>query len=404
MTKIRVGILASNVSEQSGGAHTLVTNLRNALVLTACDELRDVEIVLIDGNRTRSMRRLSDETEIGQFDEVVLPGNQIQRLQRLGWFIRRILRLLVFREKFDPFLIRAAVLNKLLKESNVKLLWSLEPLGFPVDIPYINTVWDIAHRTSPFFPEVSSGSEWAKREKNNSRAIKQAYLNIVGTSVGAEELCRAYGISKERILINPFPILNIELNNAKSSRIAGMFFYPAQFWPHKNHVTLLHAMSNLKQLTNSPIHLILTGSDKGNLAHIRHLIDSLGLEKEVTIEGFVSRERIIELYTQCGLFVFPSLIGPDNLPPLEAISAGAPLLISRIPGHEEQIGKAAKYFDPLDPLELAIAMKNSIENPEDWQLNQKFASEIHSSRGYNNYIDAVLRELDKLVKYRKVWP
>jgi glycosyltransferase involved in cell wall biosynthesis len=33
------------------------------------------------------------------------------------------------------------------------------------------------------------------------------------------------------------------------------------------------------------------------------------INEEVKIEGFVSRERIIELYSQCGLFVFPTLIG-----------------------------------------------------------------------------------------------
>jgi glycosyltransferase involved in cell wall biosynthesis len=204
-------------------------------------------------------------------------------------------------------------------------------------------------------------------------------------------------------LINPFPILDTEIDKAGDKRKPGLFFYPAQFWPHKNHATLLHAMRILKTMTPTPLKLILTGSDKGNLAYIQSLIDSLELNEEVTIEGFVSHQRIVELYSQCGLFVFPSLIGPDNLPPLEAIAAGAPLLISRIPGHVEQIGEAAKYFDPLDPLDLAIAMKKSIENPEDWCLNQEFAEGIRSIRGYNKYIDAIFNELNELVQYRKVW-
>jgi glycosyltransferase involved in cell wall biosynthesis len=404
MTKIRVGILASTMSEKSGGAHTLTTNLRDALIRTAPEELRDAEIVLIGGSDTKSKKNLSPVLGIEHFEEIALPPNQRQRLQRFVWFVGKVFRLLVFRERFDPFLNRATSLNKLLQESGIKVLWSLEPMSFPVEIPYINTVWDIAHRTSPYFPEVSSGTEWTKREKNNSRAIQQAYLNVVGTEVGAQELCRAYGISMERILINPFPVLNFEINQVKSVRKSGMFFYPAQFWPHKNHVTLLVAMRILKDLITSPIQLILTGSDKGNLPHVQSLINSLGLNQEVKIEGFVSRQRITELYSQCGLFVFPSLIGPDNLPPLEAIAAGAPLLISRIPGHVEQIGDAAKYFDPLDPYELADAMKKSIESPEDWLLNQEFANGIRSTRGYGQYIGAVMGELNKLVKYRKVWP
>jgi glycosyltransferase involved in cell wall biosynthesis len=403
MTKIRVGILASQISENSGGAHTLTTNLRRMLIQTAPNELWDAELVLIGGNPSHVSSDQPPASEMKNFEELALPALQRQKLERFGWLVRKVIRLFIYREKFDPFLNRAVPLNKLLLKSRISVLWSLEPLSFPVDVPYINTVWDIAHRTTPYFPEVSSGNEWARREKNNARAIQQAYLNVVGTDVGAQELSQVYGVSIQRVLVNPFPILSTEISQTDNLRIPGLFFYPAQFWPHKNHATILHAMSILKTMTSSPIKLILTGSDKGNLAYIQSLIHSLGLNEEVTIEGFVSRQRIIELYSKCGLFVFPSLIGPDNLPPLEAIAAGAPLLISRIPGHLEQIGEAAKYFNPLDPLELALAMKKSIENPEAWRLNQEFADSIRLSRGYSKYIDAVLTELNELVKYRKVW-
>jgi len=391
------------MSESSGGAHTLTTNLRNALIQIAPNELWDAQIVLIGEKFSNKTSDRFPVSEIETFEELALPSLQRQRLERFGWLVQKVIRLLIFREKFDPFLSRAVSLNKLLAQSGISALWSLEPLSFPVDVPYINTVWDIAHRTSPYFPEVSSGNEWVKREKNNARAIQQAYLNVVGTNVGAQELSEAYGVSTQRILINPFPILNTEIKQTENMRMPGLFFYPAQFWPHKNHVTLLHAISILKTMTSSQLKLILTGADKGNLPYIQSLIDTLGINEEVTIEGFVSRQRIIELYSQCGLFVFPSLIGPDNLPPLEAIAAGAPLLISRIPGHVEQIGEAAKYFDPLDPLEIAVAMKKSIENPEEWRLNQEFAHGIRLSRGYNEYIATILNELNKLVKYRKVW-
>jgi glycosyltransferase involved in cell wall biosynthesis len=391
------------MSENSGGAHTLTTNLRNALIQNVLMDLRDIEIVLININPPKATSGFSSANQNRLFEEISLPGPRRQKIERLSWLIGKLLKYIIFREKFDPFLNRAAPINKLLLKSKISVIWSLEPLSYPLEVPYINTVWDIAHRTSPYFPEVSSGNEWAKREKNNMRSIQQAYLNVVGTDVGAQEVSRAYGVSNQRILINPFPVHNTEVNKIDCIRTPGMFFYPAQFWPHKNHATLLRAISILKTMISSPLKLILTGSDKGNLEYIRSLIDSLDLNDEVEIEGFVSRQRIIELYSQCGLFVFPSLIGPDNLPPLEAVASGAPLLVSRIPGHVEQLGEAAKYFDPLDALELAVAMKKSIENPEEWRVNQEIADEIRLTRDYNTYINAILGELNELVKFRKVW-
>jgi glycosyltransferase involved in cell wall biosynthesis len=403
MAQIRVGILSSTMSENSGGAHTLTTNLRNALIQNVSMGLRDIEIVLININPPKATSDFSFTNQNRLFEEISLPGPRRQKIERLSWLIGKVLKYIIFREKFDPFLNRAVSINRLVLKSKISVIWSLEPLSCPLEVPYINTVWDIAHRTSPYFPEVSSGNEWAKREKNNMRSIQQAYLNVVGTAVGAQEISRAYGVSNQRILINPFPVLNTEFKKIDCIRTPGMFFYPAQFWPHKNHATLLRAISILKTMTTSPLKLILTGSDKGNLEYIRSLIDSLDLNDEVEIEGFVSRRRIIELYSQCGLFVFPSLIGPDNLPPLEAVASGAPLLVSRIPGHIEQLGEAAKYFDPLDALELAVAMKKSIENPEEWRVNQEIADEIRLTRGYNTYISAILDELNELVKFRKVW-
>jgi hypothetical protein len=47
--------------------------------------------------------------------------------------------------------------------------------------------------------------------------------------------------------------------------------------------------------------------------------------------------------------IFPSLLGPDNLPPLEAMVHGIPnIAISELSGTRDLHGEAFEYFDPMD--------------------------------------------------------
>jgi glycosyltransferase involved in cell wall biosynthesis len=46
--------------------------------------------------------------------------------------------------------------------------------------------------------------------------------------------------------------------------------------------------------------------------------------------------------------VYPSLFGPENLPPLESFALGCPVVASDIPGAAEQLGSCAVRVDPFD--------------------------------------------------------
>ena len=45
-----------------------------------------------------------------------------------------------------------------------------------------------------------------------------------------------------------------------------------------------------------------------------------------------------------------------TLPPLEAFALGCPVVATRIPGAEEQLGAAALFVDPAKPADIADAL------------------------------------------------
>jgi len=134
----------------------------------------------------------------------------------------------------------------------------------------------------------------------------------------------------------------------RSRDTSPFFLYPAQFWPHKRHVLLLEAFRIVCN-QNSDCKLIFTGGDKGNLNHVMDVAKSLDIASRVEFRGFVTASELAGLMKDAHCVVFPSQLGPSNLPPLEAAMLGTRSLISNA------------HFDPLliHPLIRTVASQNA---------------------------------------------
>jgi glycosyltransferase involved in cell wall biosynthesis len=128
-------------------------------------------------------------------------------------------------------------------------------------------------------------------------------------------------------------------------------FYPAQFWPHKNHARLVQALGLLKRERHFKIPVVFCGSHTEEIReHTFHevmsLSSQLGLEKEVHYLGFVPDEDMSGIYAAAVALVMPTFFGPTNIPILEAWAFGCPVLTSDIRGVREQVQEAAILVDP----------------------------------------------------------
>lgn len=85
----------------------------------------------------------------------------------------------------------------------------------------------------------------------------------------------------------------------------------------------------------------------------------------IELPGWVSRENLLSEMEKAGLLVLPTL--EDNCPMvvLEAMSAGLPVIASRVGGVPDLIseGKTGMMFDPLDPESMRNATKTLIADP-----------------------------------------
>lgn len=256
--------------------------------------------------------------------------------------------------------------------SGADVVVCLSPSFFPTpDIPYFTMVWDLQHRLQPWFPEVSAGEKWAQRDRDYERALGQASRVLVGTLVGKCEVSSFYRVLEQSIRVLPHPTPAFALEAAHSAAaVAGekraggrpYLFYPAQFWPHKDHVTALQALRVLKD-RGLDLGLVFCGADKGNRGWVEAECSHLGLAGDVEFEGFVTRERLVALYRGAFALVYPSWFGPENLPPLEAFALGCPVVAAHVAGSEEQLGSAALLFETGDEVSLASAIESLWSEP-----------------------------------------
>jgi len=302
--------------------------------------------------------------------------------------------------------LRAAALAE-----RIDLMWFPTQDWEPVDAPFIYTLWDLQHRLQPCFPEVSvAGFDFDRREDFFRQVLPRSTLVVVPNAALKAEVQLFYGLPAERIAMLPQPTPDFALAagvDAGAPPVRNLasdpLFYPAQFWPHKNHVALLHALKLLRDDDGIRPRLVFTGADKGNLAHVRATGERLGVWEQVDCRGFVTQAELAGLYRQAFALVFPSFFGPENLPPLEAFALGCPVVAARVSGSEHQLGDAALTFDPRSEAELRASLLRLDREPGlRATLIARGAARARAWTG-REFTSALLALIDELAPLRRCW-
>ena len=131
-------------------------------------------------------------------------------------------------------------------------------------------------------------------------------------------------------------------------------FFPSNFLPNKNHRMLLTAY-NIFTARNpkSRLDLVLTGSymQKGN--SLRNDINKMGLMNRVHLIRTDNKHNLAALWQGCSSLIFPSLEETNCHFLIRAMFFNKPILCSNIDPFLKYFGKAALYFDPRNPNDIA---------------------------------------------------
>ena len=418
---MRVALLVRDPLPDSGGAYTFVSEVFNALI--KYDSSSEHTFLILSLNQT-TFDNYESKSHIkfipipyawlGRFALRLLSNKHEKKRKKTnltsGIKVRNVFKRLVLNRFIYSIFEREII--KLLKYHKADICWYLEPFCLTMDLPYIFTLWDLEHRSKPFFPEVSCSGEWEIRERFYSTRLRRATFVITGTHIGKKEIEKYYHIPSSRIRVLPFPTPRFSLQeidtkeqniNQKYNLPDKYLFYPAQFWPHKNHANLILAIDLLNKQYHIKMPLVLVGTDKGNKKFIRNMVDKLVLSEQIYFLGFVPLEDLIALYRNAFALSYVTFFGPDNLPPLEAFSLGCPVIASEISGASEQLDNVVIFVDPTKPNQIAKAVKTLYEDESLRQILIERGYEKSAKWTGYNYINGIFDILDEFEEIRRCW-
>jgi glycosyltransferase involved in cell wall biosynthesis len=255
------------------------------------------------------------------------------------------------------------LLPRLLRRQGIELLHSLGGTA-PArpGTPSVLTLHDVVYAR---FPEAHTRPMQLGMRALVPLAVRSADRIIAVSEATKAEIRRVLDVPAERVDViyeggrppgraTPEPELRARLRLGD----APIVLSASARRPHKNLSRLLQAFAGLAE---GPL-LVLPGYPTPFEGELADEITRLDLGARVRLLGWVSEEDLEALYLAARCFVFPSLAEGFGLPVLEAMERGLPVACSNTSSLPEVAGDAARYFDPLDVMDMRRAIAEVVDD------------------------------------------
>ena len=244
----------------------------------------------------------------------------------------------------------------------------LEPLR--VNIPSAIMMPDVQHE---FFPEFFEAPVLQWRKQNYRPSAQNADVVFTLSAHAKQTIVDKYETDPakiEAVYLDVDDEFRQPASGGSSAEFRGLglpadyLYFPANFWPHKNHSNLLKALRILVKGKYPNLVLVLTGAPGDGETKVRKEAAGLGLKKNVIFAGYQSRKVVVELYRGAQALVFATKFEGFGIPILEGFHAGTPVITSGSGSCAEVARDAAIAVNELDPASIAEGIAKALDNRE----------------------------------------
>jgi glycosyltransferase involved in cell wall biosynthesis len=187
---------------------------------------------------------------------------------------------------------------------------------------------------------------------------RSARAIAVDSQFSRRELLDVSGISPEKAHVVYPGVADDFCRIVVSARRQRSIFVPGTLEARKNLETLVRALPALPQAE-----LISAGPFTPYAKKCAALAQELGVTDRVRLLGYVSRERMLELYATCGAVAVPSHYEGFGYAAAQALCAGTPLVASNSSSLPEVVQEWAPLIDPGDVRGWQGALAAILDDP-----------------------------------------
>lgn len=241
----------------------------------------------------------------------------------------------------------------------------------PVDcgIPNITTIFDIQQE---YFPQNFDRKVLKARKRLTEKTVRRTDLILTISEYSKKTLMEKFGLPDEKIKvtyldadssfeksIDPYILADIKANLPEQ-----FILFPANMWPHKNHINLIKGYSIAKKKQELPLKLVFTGAQERESTQIGEAIEASGLRDQIVYLGYLPQEHMRYVFRCATMLAFPSLFEGFGIPLVEAMASDLPIICSTSSCVPEIVGDAGILFDGNSPEQIADAILKVYNDPE----------------------------------------
>jgi glycosyltransferase involved in cell wall biosynthesis len=258
------------------------------------------------------------------------------------------------------------------------------------------TIHDVAHLALPQFVRGVHRRAYARAMYAAVRRAADALL--CDSDFTAQEYARLVGIGRAHPITVHLGVDDrwFEVERECRPHARPYFLFVGNVKPNKNVRALIRAFALARDAV--PHDLVIVGKRDGlGTGDPEAARAAAELGDRVHFAGFVDTKRLEQFVAFADALVMPSWYEGFGLPPLEAMAARCPVIVSRAASLPEVCGDAALYFDPASHVELAACLTRLATDESLQEMLRARGTEQARRFRWNATMAQTLAVVDRLV-------
>lgn len=264
-----------------------------------------------------------------------------------------------------PVLKKQFLIPFFVKKERVDVFHNLEPYGsiFLNHPKIITTVHDLRLNTTyPFLSKYLLNR--LSYELTRKLVFKKSIRLLTGSKTTKKELSGLLSNKKDLKIDAVYNGYNKRFINYKNIKNKNAILCMGDFALRKNIPRIMEVYSNLpKGIRNKHMLKIIASTNEAGDNFLK-LAHKYKIRKFIKIYTAVSDSRLIELYNNSFVFIYPSLYEGFGIPILEAMACGCPVITSNYGAMKEIAGNSAYLVNPKSTTQISNAIQKIINSPK----------------------------------------
>lgn len=194
------------------------------------------------------------------------------------------------------------------------------------------------------------------------KCVESAAAIMVNSETTANDLEEVFPGSRGKTFLTLLGVDHLKYRNCNTSGGSNHILAVGTIEPRKNYEGLLNGYKILSSKRKDLPPLVIAGGFGYRSDEIRKRVTDLGLEDKVRLEGYVTEERLHQLYINACCLAHTAIYEGFGFTVPEALGFGLPVVCSSSGALGELFRKASYMVNPVDPESIADGMLKALDN------------------------------------------